>query len=235
METPTKDEAVLADIKGAFVRTYAAEFGFVKMTEQPALKSFAGAAALFGEGPFGDWSGTVHNPIPDNPNVSATNIHVSDAWMLPVLVERLGRCFRVFDSDIHFFCADDAAEAALRAWIKSLPAPDAPPPHWATIAGFPYGVRGGNPSVSTGTYAIEHIAGRPDCHFYNWFPAPNAGGKSGSPSFATNGPEMNPDPFGINVARGYTWQVPEGEDSPRPNHWAVVQCYHNAMTLTAAV
>lgn len=231
----TVDEATLRQFRGAVVRTYADEFGFVKMSEQPALRTYANAQPLFGEGPRGDWSGTLHNPIIDNPNVSATNIHVTDAWMLPVLVQRFGRCFRVLDSDIHFFCIDDEAEAALRAWVKDLPEPDAPPPNQAMIAGYPYGVRDGNPiASSSGTYAIDHIAGRPDCHWYNWFADPNAGGKSGSPCFATNGPEINDEPFGINVARGYTWEVPEGETEPKANHWAVIQCYHSGMVLTGA-
>ena len=206
------------------------------MTRQEALHDYAGAAPLFGEGPSGDWHGTVHEPVPGNPNVKATNIHVTDAWVLSDLAARFGRCFRVLDSDIHFFCADDAAEAALRVWLKTRPDPDALPPNQAMIVGYPYGVRGGNPIVSSvGEYAIEHLPGRRDCHYYNWFAEPNAGGKSGSPVFAVDAnDEHNPDAFGINVARGSTWQAESVGAEPRLNHWAVVQCYHSGMTLQAA-
>ena len=225
----TEDEATIEKLKGALVRLYASDFGFVKMAEQPTVKSYAGVMPIFGESPFGDWQGSMHNPIPENPDFRATNIHVSDSWAAGELAERFGKCFRVIDSDIHFFCADNAAVDAMNDWIKTLPPPDAKPPNQAVIAGYPYGVRGGNPIVSSiGSYSIDHIPGRPDCHWFNVFSDPNAGGKSGSPAFASNAFETSDTPFGINVARGYTWNT----EADAGNHWAVIQCYHNKMTLT---
>lgn len=229
-EALTKDEATLDDFKGAMVRTYADEYGYGPLTpgtDTPGVTpSYAWAQPIYGEAAHGDWSGTMHDP---HRGIKATNIHVSDAWVLEQLTAQYGACYRVLDSDIHFFTFK--AEDYLRAWIQSLPSPQEKPPQSVLIAGYPYGVRSGTPKTAIGEYSgVGHIAGREDCHWYNRFADPNAGGKSGSPCFDAS-KELTDDskPFGINVARGYIW---EGEGiNP---HWAVVQCYHRAMQITAA-
>lgn len=218
------DAATLAAIHGAIVRTHASEFGFVEANAITAAPSYAWAQPIFGESERGDWSGTMHEPFD---GWKATNIHVSDSWVLSDLTSKYGKCYRVLDSDIHFF--SDRPRGEIDAWLSSLPDRNAPPPGRAVIAGYPYGNRDGNPVADEGQYSgIGHETGRPDCHWYNRFRTPNAGGKSGSPCFAIVDGVTDERAFGINVARGYTW-----EDGP--NHWAVIQCYHNAMKVEAAL
>ena len=219
------DDDILSGLRGAIVRKYAGDFGFVMVGDAPGGgESHAWAQPIFGESALGDWSGTLHEPFQ---GWKATNIHVSDSWVLSILTAQYGKCYRVLDSDIHFF--SDRSPSEIQAWMGALPARDATPPARAAIAGYPYGVRQGNPLVEQGDYTgLDHITGRPDCHWYNKFSAPNAGGKSGSPCFSVENGVISKIPFGINVARGYTW-----EDAA--NHWGVIQCYNRGMILEAAV
>lgn len=232
----TIKDTILKDLTCAIVETYASEYGYVKMDKQPALNSFANVAPLWGEGPSGDWHGTLHNPVFKEDNtpdldIAATNIHVTNAWVLSILEARFGKCYRVIDSDIHFFLKDaDVTFERLIRWRDRLPKASATAPEKATIVGYPYGVRTGNPLVSSfGDRSVEHIQGRPDCLWYNNFLEPNAGGKSGSPVFENM--EEGTPPFGITTARGSTWNAEAG----RMNHWGIVQRYTQRMLFSAAV